>query len=316
MTPDRGDSPQIIVICGSTGVGKTGTAIKLARYFSGEIISADSIQVYKYMDIGAAKPTLQERAAITHHLIDVVAPDEPFDAARFARKARQIINTVRQQGGTPFVVGGTGLYIKALLYGLADVLPSNHDLRRRLQAEADQNGAFRLHQRLEACDPETAKRLHPNDVYRIVRALEVYETSGLPLSKSHAAHNFKACPFSVLKIGLELSRPVLYKRINQRVEAMIQAGFTDEVRQLLDKGYTADLKPMQSIGYRHVVAFIQDRCSWDETVRLWQRDTRRYAKRQQTWFKSDPDIRWITPDAWESVLPGIDAFLRCRTECE
>ena len=316
MTPDSGDSPKIIVVCGSTGVGKTGTAIKLARYFNGEIISADSIQVYKYMDIGAAKPTLQERAAITHHLIDVVAPDEPFDAARFARKALDIINTVRQQGGTPFVVGGTGLYIKALLHGLADVLPSNHDLRRRLQAEAAENGALKLHQRLETCDPETAKRLHPNDVYRIVRALEVYETSGLPLSKSHAAHNFKACPFSVLKIGLELSRPVLYKRINQRVETMIQAGFADEVRQLLDKGYTPDLKPMQSIGYRHVVAFIQDRCSWDETVRLWQRDTRRYAKRQQTWFKSDPDIRWITPDAWQSAIPTIDVFLKCRTECK
>ena len=310
MTSDSGDSTKIIVVCGSTGVGKTGTAIKLARSFSGEIISADSIQVYKLMDIGAAKPTLQERAAIPHHLINVVAPDEPFDAARFARKARVMISTIRQQGRTPFVVGGTGLYIKALLYGLADVLPSNHDLRRRLQAEAAQNGALKLHQRLETCDPETAQRLHPNDIYRIVRALEVYETSGQPFSKLQAAHDFQACPFSVLKIGLELSRPVLYKRINQRVEAMIQAGFTDEVRQLLDKGYTSDLKPMQSIGYRHVAAFLEDRCSWDETVRLWQRDTRRYAKRQLTWFKSDPDIRWFNPDEWESILPIIDAFLR------
>lgn len=314
MTLANGKPPKIIVVCGSTGVGKTGTAIKLARHFSGVIISADSIQVYKYMDIGAAKPTLQERAAVPHHLIDVVAPDEPFDAARFARKARVIIDAIRQRGKTPFVVGGTGLYIKALLYGLADALPANPDLRRRLQAEAAQNGALSLHQRLEACDPQTAERLHPNDVYRIVRALEVYETSGLPLSKSQAAHNFKSCPFNVLKIGLELSRPVLYKRINQRVEAMIQAGFTDEVRQLLDKGYTADLKPMQSIGYRHVAAFLQDRCSWDETVRLWKRDTRRYAKRQQTWFKSDPDIGWIAPEEWESAIPRINAFLR-NVEC-
>ncbi|MDM8541562.1 tRNA (adenosine(37)-N6)-dimethylallyltransferase MiaA [Desulfococcaceae bacterium HSG9] len=309
MTPDSGEFPKIIVICGPTGVGKTGTAIKLARYFSGEIISADSIQVYKYMDIGAAKPTLQECAAITHHLIDVAAPDEPFDAARFARKARVIIDTIRQQGRTPFVVGGTGLYIKALLYGLADVLPANHAIRRRLQAEAAQNGTLWLHQRLEACDPKTAKRLHPNDTYRIVRALEVYETSGQPFSKSQAAHDFKTCPFSVLKIGLELSRPILYKRINQRVEAMIQADFTDEVRQLLDKGYTSDLKPMQSIGYRHLADFLQNRCSWDETVRLWQRDTRRYAKRQLTWFKADSDIWWINPEEWESALPRITAFL-------
>ncbi len=310
MTLAIGDSPKIIIVCGSTGVGKTGTAIKLARYFNGEIISADSIQVYKYMDIGAAKPTLQERAAITHHLIDVIAPDEPFDAARFACKARKIINTIRQRGGMPFIVGGTGLYIKALLYGLAEVLPANYDLRRRLQAEAAQNGSLWLHQRLEACDPATAKRLHPNDTYRIVRALEVYETTGRLLSKSQAAHNFKTCSFHVLQIGLELSRPILYKRINQRVEAMIQAGFTDEVRQLLDKGYTLDLKPMQSIGYRHVADFLQNRCSWDETVRLWQRDTRRYAKRQQTWFKSDPEISWIEPEAWKSALPRIDAFLR------
>jgi len=310
LTSDRGDSPKIIVVCGSTGVGKTGTAIKLARIFNGEIISADSIQVYQYMDIGAAKPTPQERAAIPHHLINVVAPDEPFDAAAFARKAHVCISSITQQGKTPFVVGGAGLYIKALLYGLADGLPTNHEIRRRLRTEASQNGALSLHRRLETCDPETAQRLHPNDLYRVIRALEVYETTGLTLSESQAAHQFIACRFQVFKIGLELSRPILYKRINQRTEAMIRAGFTDEVRQLLDKGYAPDLKPMQSIGYRHVIAYIQGSCSWEETVRLWQRDTRRYAKRQLTWFKTDPDIGWINPDEWESAIPKIDAFLR------
>ncbi len=314
LTPTNGNLPKIVVVCGPTGIGKTGVAIKLARQLNGEIISADSIQVYKHLNIGAAKPTPEEREAIPHHLIDAADPDEPYDAARFAREARRIIDAIIERGATPFVVGGTGLYIKALLYGLADALPSNPDLRRRLQREAAQDGAPKLHRRLQACDPQTAERLHPNDAYRIIRALEVHAIAGKPLSKFQADHNFQNIYFQAFKIGLELSRPILYKRINARVNAMIRDGFVDEVRQLLAQGYSADLKPMQSIGYRHVVAFLQKRCSWEETVRLWQRDTRRYAKRQQTWFQADPEIEWLAPDDWRSALPRIRTFL--TSECE
>ncbi len=310
LTPTNGSLPKIVVICGPTGIGKTGAAIKLARQLKGEIISADSIQVYKHLNIGAAKPTPEEREAVPHHLIDAAEPDEPYDAARFSKEARQIIDAILERGATPFVVGGTGLYIKALLYGLADALPSNPDLRRRLQRQAAQNGAHELHQRLQACDPETAERLHPNDAYRIIRALEVHALSGQPLSKFQAAHNFQNRCFQAFKIGLELSRPILYKRINARVKAMIREGFVDEVRWLLAQGYSPAVKPMQSIGYRHIIAFLQKRCSWDETVRLWQRDTRRYAKRQQTWFKADPEIEWIAPDKWRSALPRIKTFFK------
>lgn len=301
--------PKIIIVCGPTGVGKTAVAIELARHFNGHIIGADSMQIYKYMDIGTAKPTADEQARVTHHMVDIIAPDEPFDAARYAERARQIIAELSKQHILPFVVGGTGLYIKALLYGLFNSEVFSAQIRAKLKAEAAAHGIDTLHQRLRRLDPETAERLHPNDTYRILRALEVVEASGKAISQYYREHAFAEQPFNALKIGLQMERELLYEHINQRVDAMLAAGFLDEVKALLAQGYAADLKAMQSIGYRHLVDTIQGRLSLNECIRTIKRDHRRYAKRQLTWFNADPDIIWQAPEQIEEMMRLVDQFI-------
>jgi tRNA dimethylallyltransferase len=242
-------------------------------------------------------------------MIDIVDPDEPFDARRFAKKAREKILTLHARGVVPFVVGGTGLYIKALVHGLFPDAPSNPDIRQRLTEEGKIRGTESLYNRLSRCDPESAKRLHPNDTYRIIRALEVYELTGKRISEYHRAHRFMDMPFNVLKIGLNMNRDLLYDRINRRIDGMIDAGLLDEVKGLLNMGYSADLKSMQSIGYRHMIDFIQNRSSWNETLRTLKRDTRRYAKRQLTWFKADSEIKWSEPDQIKDIRQMIKKVL-------
>ena len=301
--------PKIIIICGPTAIGKTAVAIDLAQHFEGQIIGADSMQVYKHMDIGTAKPTAAERARVVHHMVDFVEPDEPFDAAQYAARAREKIIELDQQRITPFVVGGTGLYIKALLYGLFDEKVSDPEIRDRLKAEAGTHGIQFLHERLGRQDPETANRLHPNDTYRILRALEVVAATGQAISKHHKKHGFFDQPFASLKIGLEMDRTLLYERINRRVDAMISAGFLDEVKSLMARGYSADLKPMQSIGYRHMLDYIEGRLNWAECVRTMKRDHRRYAKRQLTWFGADPEIIWQEPGQGEEIRLLVAEFM-------
>jgi len=301
--------PKIIIICGPTGIGKTTVAIDLAQHLEGQIVGADSMQVYKYMDIGTAKPTAAEQARVVHHLVDFVEPDESFDAAQYAAKAREKIIELDQQRITSFVVGGTGLYIKALLYGLFDEKVSDPEIRDRLKAEADTHGIQSLYERLGRLDSETANRLHPNDTYRILRALEVIEATGQAISKHHKKHGFFDQPFESLKIGLEMDRTILYERINRRVDAMISDGFLDEVKGLMARGYSADLKPMQSIGYRHMVDYIEGRLSWEECVRTMKRDHRRYAKRQLTWFGADSEIIWKAPGQVKALKLLIENFM-------
>jgi tRNA dimethylallyltransferase len=301
--------PKIIIVCGPTGIGKTTVAIDLAQHFEGQIIGADSMQVYKYMDIGTAKPTAAEQARVVHHMVDFVEPDESFDAAQYADRAREKIIELDQQHITPFVVGGTGLYIKALLYGLFDEKVSDPEIRDRLKAEADAHGIQFLYERLSRQDPETANRLHSNDTYRILRALEVIEATGQAISSHHKKHGFFDRPFESLKIGLEMDRALLYERINRRVDTMISAGFLNEVKDLMARGYSAALKPMQSIGYRHMVDYIEDRLSWEECVRTMKRDHRRYAKRQLTWFGADSEIIWKTPGQVEALKLVIENFM-------
>jgi tRNA dimethylallyltransferase len=301
--------PKIIIVCGPTGIGKTTVAIDLAQHFEGQIIGADSMQVYKYMDIGTAKPTAAEQARVVHHMVDFVEPDESFDAAQYAARAREKIIELDQQHITPFVVGGTGLYIKALLYGLFDEKVSDPEIRDRLKAEADAHGIQFLYERLSRQDPETANRLHSNDTYRILRALEVIEATGQAISSHHKKHGFFDRPFESLKIGLEMDRALLYERINRRVDTMISAGFLNEVKDLIARGYSAALKPMQSIGYRHMVDYIEDRLSWEECVRTMKRDHRRYAKRQLTWFGADSEIIWKTPGQVEALKLVIENFM-------
>jgi tRNA dimethylallyltransferase len=303
------EKPKIIVICGPTGIGKTAEAILIANEIEGQIVSADSMQVYRFMDIGTAKPTLLEQQKVKHHMIDIVDPDKSFDAAQYADIARKVIDELHSNNIVPYVVGGTGLYIKALLHGLYKSEPLDAGLRIRLKDEAATIGSEALHRQLIRVDPETARKIHPNDTYRIIRALEIFEATGEPISGYQHKHQFCDTPFKFLKIGLSMPRETLYERINRRVDAMIDAGFVDEVRNLFDMGYKADLKSMQAIGYRHMAAFIQGRQPWNETVRTLKRDTRRYAKRQLTWFKADAGIAWTEPIRMRNLGSRIKKFL-------
>jgi tRNA dimethylallyltransferase len=310
MSLTNNTKPKIIVICGPTATGKTSTAIELAGTVGGEIVGADSMQVYRYMDIGTAKPTIDEQACVPHHMIDIVDPDEHFDARKYAEMAHEIIMELSARDITPLVVGGTGLYIKVLVHGLFEADSTDHNIRRRLKEQAEAVGTDFLYKRLNRCDPDTALRIHPHDTYRIIRALEVYELTGKTISDYHRTHRFQDRPFRVLKIGLDLDRDLLYDRINLRVDAMIEAGLIDEVKKLLGKGYSPDLKSMQSIGYRHMVDLIRNRLSVDEALRTLRRDTRRYAKRQLTWFNADHEIVWFNPVQLDDISLIIKNFLQ------
>jgi tRNA dimethylallyltransferase len=302
--------PKIIIICGPTGIGKTSTAIELAEKLNGEIIGADSMQIYRYMDIGTAKPTAEEQRQVTHHMIDLVDPDEHFDAVQYAKLAREKVLQLHRKRIISFVVGGTGLYIKALIHGLFESQPINPEIRKRLNAEAAEQGSEFLYHRLKNRDPETAERLHPSDTYRIIRALETVEATAKRISEYHQNHQFIETPYTVLKIGLNMDRKKLYERINARVDMMIAAGFVDEVRKLLDLGYTAELKSMQSIGYRHMVDYIEGRLSWKDCLRTLKRDHRRYAKRQLTWFGADTEIIWKEPKQVKEIMKVVGKFLK------
>lgn len=301
--------PKLIVICGPTGVGKTRFAIDLANRFNGEIIGADSMQIYEELAIGTAKPTPEERAQVVHHLVDCIPPTEDFSAADYGRRARDSVAGLLERGKRPFVVGGTGLYIKALLQGLSEAAPSDKAVRRALREEAERLGLPALHQRLGRIDPASAARIHPNDGFRIVRALEVHALTGRTMSEVQAAHRFPDAPYAALKLGLRCERAVLYARIETRVDAMLAEGFLEEVERLRATGLDPRCKAMQALGYRHLNAFLDGACDWEETVRALKRDHRRYAKRQLTWFGADPEVQWVAPGAVEAAAIRVGAFL-------
>jgi len=295
------------VLVGPTAVGKTAVALALAREVGAEIVNADSVQVYRELDIGAAKPTAVERALVPHHLLDVADPPEIYDAARYSLEGREVLARLQARGAPPLVVGGTGLYVRALLHGLFAEGSPRRGVRQRLREELAGYGPEALYQRLAALDPPTATRLHPRDTYRLLRALEVMETTGQPLSELLAAHRFQDSPYRVLKIGLHLPREELYRRITLRLDLMLEQGWLEEVRGLLAR-YPASLKPFQSIGYRHLINFLTGRWSWEEAVTLLLRDTRRYAKRQLTWFRADPEVQWFEPDRLEEMTALLRTF--------
>jgi tRNA dimethylallyltransferase len=299
----------LIIICGPTGSGKTGFAIDLAQRFRGEIVGADSMQIYRYMDIGTAKPTRQERLAAAHHMIDIVDPDQDFDAAAYAEMADDCIRKIMKKGKTAFLVGGTGFYIKALVYGLFAEGPSDPRIRSRLQREAEREGAAALHGRLRGVDGPTAEKIHPNDAYRTIRALEVFEVTGRPLSEFQQRHGFREKRFTTLEIGLSWPRPTLYERINRRVDLMMAQGFYQEVQGLLNRGYAPEVKAMQSLGYRHLVQVICGNTPLTEAVALIKRDHRRYAKRQLTWFGARDSVHWVNPDQKRIAREAIRSFL-------
>ncbi len=306
-TPNNTEKSRVAALVGATAVGKTAVAIALAQKIGAEIVNADSLQIYRELDIGTAKPTKEERAAVPHHLIDVAHPSEPYDAARYCREGREVLADLQRRGVPPLVVGGTGLYLRALLAGLFAEGEPAAGVRERLRGELQDLGLPALYQRLLYLDPATANRLHPHDTYRIIRALEVMEATGKPLSEFINAHRFQDAPFRVLKLGLALPREELYQRIETRVEVMLGEGWLEEVKGLLER-YPPDLKPLQALGYRHLINYLTGRWSWEEALTLLARDTRRYAKRQLTWFGSDKEIKWFAPDQVEEMAAALVEF--------
>jgi tRNA dimethylallyltransferase len=305
--PQGKGKPRVAALVGATAVGKTAVALSLAGSLGAEIVNADSLQIYRELNIGTAKPGAAERAQVPHHLIDVADPPEPYDAARYSREGRAVLAALHRRGVPPLVVGGTGLYLKALLAGLFVEGSPEAPIRDRLRRELGAQGLPALYARLLRLDPDTAARLHSHDTYRILRALEVMEATGRPLSDLIAAHRFADAPYEVLKLGLALPREELYRRIELRVEVMLAAGWLEEVEDLLSR-YPPDLKPLQALGYRHLSHYLAGRWSWEETLTLLARDTRRYAKRQLTWFNSDPEIRWFHPDQIDAMAAALAEF--------
>lgn len=302
--------PRLIIICGPTASGKSELGVRLARELDGEIVNADSLQVYRGMDIGTAKTTMAERGGIPHHLIDVVAPDQPFSAADFAEAANLVIAGIITRGKRPIVVGGTGLYIRALLHGLVDSPDNDGTLRRELQAEALEKGNQAMLDQLQRVDPELARRTHPNNLLRIIRGLEVFHLTGVPLSRHQQEHSFSGRQYDSLQIGIRVERRELYARINARVDRMLDGGLLDEVQGLLARGFGRELKAMRSIGYKEATACLAGEYGLEEAVRLIKRNTRHYAKRQLTWFNSVSDIIWLEyPENFATILLHAIEFI-------
>jgi tRNA dimethylallyltransferase len=287
------DQKPILIIAGPTAVGKTDASILLAQEWGAEIVSADSMQIYRGMDIGSAKPTPEQRRRVYHHLIDIVEPNQPYSVGDYLRDARSAIDAIIKSGGTPIVVGGTGLYIRALTRGLFHGPPADLDLRERLLQRESAGLPGILYSDLVKVDPEAAVRIHPNDLRRTVRALEVYYLKDRKLSDFQQEHGFKEKTHQFRMIFLVRGRSELYGRIEKRVEQMLDCGLEAEVKTLMDRGLSPDLASMQGLGYKHFMEHFLGRVSREEAVVLLKRDTRRFAKRQFTWFRREPETLWV-----------------------
>jgi len=288
----RMEENRLLVLSGPTASGKTALALSLARFLPLEIVNADSLQVYRGMDIGTAKPAVSERREVPHHLIDVADPDEEYNAGRFVADAEEAIRGIRGRGKFPLVAGGTGMYLRALLRGL-DALPKDAGIRAGLARRWEEEGGEALFAELRTVDPLSAEAIHPSDRVRLLRALEVAAVAGTPPSRLKRRWAEGAGKYRILFIAISADRDELYRRIDARVDDMFRRGLVDEVRGLLSKGYAPDLKPMMALGYRHVVSHLSGAVSLSGTVAAIQRDTRRYAKRQLTWLAREPDAVWI-----------------------
>lgn len=285
--------PNLLVLIGPTAVGKTKMSIELAKNFNAEIISGDSMQVYRGMDIGTAKISQEEMEGVPHHLIDIHEPDYPYSVAEFQAQSARLIREITDRGRLPFIVGGTGLYIESVCYGFQfSDTGADEAFRQEQFAYAQLHGHEALHRKLADVDPESAARLHPNDLRRVVRALEIFHLTGSPLSAQLAAQK-KESPYHLCLVGLTMDRQMLYNRIEERVDSMIRQGLVEEVAALMNKGYAPGLVSMQGLGYKEIVAHLHGECSLEEAVELLKRDTRRFAKRQLSWFRHMQDIEWV-----------------------
>lgn len=302
------DKPRIVVIGGPTATGKTALSVRIARELGGEVVNADSTQVYRGMDIGTAKPTAEERGGIPHHLFDIRDPDRQLSAAEWASLADEAIAGIAARGRLPLLVGGTGFYLRALLYGLFDAPEIDPDVRARLAREAaTPEGFARVRARLESVDPAAAAKIHPNDAMRTLRALEVFDSSGERISDLRERDDaWRGEPrYEALVVGLTLPRDELYRRIDERQAAQVRAGLLEEYRALLAAGFPPELRTLNGLCYRHMRWVHEGTLPLEEAVRLDQRDNRRYAKRQLTWFRSMPGIRWF--DARTEVDAALSA---------
>jgi tRNA dimethylallyltransferase len=305
--------PPVVVVTGPTAGGKTDLAIRLARRFQGEIVNADSTQVYRHMDVGTAKPTAEQRALATHHLLDVVDPDETYDAGRYGAEARAVAARIQARGSLAILAGGSGLYLRAFLEGLLEGHGRDAALRERLEAEqreaAGEGDPARLHRRLVELDPATAARIHPRDLRRTVRALELLELTGRTASELRREHAFADRPFRVLYLVVDPGREELDARIDTRCARMIEGGLLQEVRRLRERGYGPELPALQAIGYRHMQPVIEGSETLANVLAAMRRDTRHLARRQRTWFRAVPEAVWVRPDEGAEIAKRVEEFL-------
>lgn len=297
----------LIVVAGPTASGKTSLAIDIAKTLDGEIVCADSMQIYKYMDIGTAKATRDEQAQCPHHLMDIVEPDCEFSVADYTELAHKTISDIVSRGKTPIMCGGTGLYIDSVVndveFGEFD---NDYTLRRELEELAKKEGSQRLIDMLSEFDPLSAKKLHPNNLKRIIRAIEFYKVSGIPISEHQHMTKLKESRYNAVEFIIDRERYELYDRINRRVDIMMDEGLTDEVKTLMDRGYSPELNSMQGIGYKELIAYFNGKSTLDEAVDAIKQNSRRYAKRQLTWFRRNENIHWLSPDnALEEALKTL-----------
>ena len=307
----------LVILTGPTAVGKTALSIELARRIGGEIISADSMQVYRGMDIGSAKIMPEEMRGIPHYLIDELDPDEPFHVVKFQELAKKYMQVIWDKGKIPILTGGTGFYIQAVLYDI-DFTENEEDgsYRQQLEKLAGEKGAEYLHDQLAQVDSRSAEQIHANNIKRVIRALEFYHETGTPISRHNEAERQKSSPYNFAYFVLNDDRETIYQRINLRVDRMLEAGLINEVEQLRSRGYTRDMVSMQGLGYKEILDYLEGNCTLEEAVYTIKRDTRHFAKRQLTWFKRERDVIWIQKDGYgqkeEEMLEDMMELLRQR----
>ncbi|MDE0018324.1 MAG: tRNA (adenosine(37)-N6)-dimethylallyltransferase MiaA [Candidatus Poribacteria bacterium] len=296
---------RLLCLLGPTAVGKTEIAIQLAQRLNAEIVSVDSRQIYKQMDIGTAKPTLEEQQAARHHLIDCVDISQPFSVADYQSLADAAIADIQNRGKQVLLVGGAGLYFRAIVDGLFKGPGADPLLRERLEQEASELGVNALHERLRACDPESADRIHPNNLVRVIRALEVYELTGTPMSEHQQQWHRENRRYPFIAFCLTMQRALLYRRIEQRVDVMLANGLIAEVESLLAAGYARDTVALRSFGYKELIAYLDGKCTYLEAVEQLKRNTRRFAKRQLTWFRKDTRIEWVDRNSTLDIVAHL-----------
>ncbi|MDF2653551.1 MAG: miaA [Bacillota bacterium] len=299
----------VVFIAGPTAVGKTKYAIEVAKAIDGEIVSADSMQIYQYLDIGSAKPTSEELAQAKHYLVDEIDPAAQFSAAEYQLLAKQYINQIFDAGKVPVVSGGTGLYLNSLIYEMDfSVMPRQEGFREALEKEAEEFGVNYVHDKLKALDPDAAERIHPNNLKKVIRAIEVYQSTGEGI-REFSESLVETREFRCILIGLTRDREELYQRIDQRVDLLVQEGLIDEVKSLLCRGLTENSLSMKGIGYKEVIAYLHGEYDLAEAIRLVKRNTRHYAKRQMTWLRRYPQMKWFNLSEYSDAQLALNAII-------